>query len=203
LIYLRKAQNIIVLMALLADPVVVFAQNKVVVVPLFGDEAPTHKVIFVTKMEYTGDLGGPTGADEKCQMEADLPNSMVQGKDFKAWVSGGLATDFTAGQRSFNRSTLPYRRVDNEPLADNFDDLVSGSIDNPISVEADGTTRLSSFPWTGVSSNGSSAPSSCLGWESADFDDNGQFGQLSATSTWTQAGSTVCSNAGTLICVEQ
>ena len=62
-----------VAVALLAATVSTLAHNKVVVIPLGGDESPTSKTIFVTKQQFNGGLGGPSGADQKCQAAADAP----------------------------------------------------------------------------------------------------------------------------------
>jgi len=59
--------------------------DKVVIIPLGGDEAPTYKVVFITKVASNGNLGGPSGADEICQTEADTQGSKVQGLGF-GWI---------------------------------------------------------------------------------------------------------------------
>lgn len=175
----------------------VFAQTRVVVVPLFvgeestgGEEstAPTSKSVFITEALYNGDLGGPEGADAKCQEQADAAGSLVQGKRFMAWIADGLATDFQNNGRVFNRSEMPYVRVDGQMVAVNYNDLVEESfgggpiLQNPINITQKGLAAVPSqvgfmtgvTAHTGIDFNGrfitSDEPNDfkCQSWTSAD-----------------------------------
>lgn len=106
----------------------VYAQTdppvKVVVIPLFvGDEAATDKVIFITKDTFTGNLGGLGGADEKCQADADAPDSKVKGKIFKAWL--GPPTNPLAGGRQFIVYDLPYLTTNGALYAGSYSSLIA------------------------------------------------------------------------------
>lgn len=61
----KETMQLMVAVALLTATISLQAHNKVVVVPLSGDEAPMSKVVFITEQLFTGSLGGPTGADER------------------------------------------------------------------------------------------------------------------------------------------
>ncbi len=50
---------------------------------------PNEKTVFVTKASFKSNLGGLTGADDKCQAEADDPASIVPSGTYLAWLSDG------------------------------------------------------------------------------------------------------------------
>jgi len=183
------------------------AQEKVVIVPLFGDDAPTSKVVFITNGTFTGNLGGPEGADAKCQAEADnLPGSRVIGKKFKAWISGGLCTDFTSGCRIFIRSELPYRMLDGTLVAASFDALIRGQIRHNIDIKADSVGRARVSVWTGLEADGQESEATCGAWTM-----DGENGLLGASDApinqesriWTEDGADVCFFPSALYCFEQ
>jgi len=179
------------------------AQNRVVVVPLGGDEALDHKVIFKTTSVYDGDLDGPTGADSKCASEAEGVGSKVSGRTFRAWVSGDLASDFQNLDRVMHRSTLPYTLVDGTLLADDYADLTDGTIANVINLDATGAASpRDSFVWTGLSNFGQFGISNCSNWSSNNMSISGDVGQ-STTNLWSATGASSCSNEYHLYCIEQ
>jgi hypothetical protein len=49
--------------------------------------AYAQKTVFVTSAKFKSNLGGLTGADEKCQTEADGPASIVPSGTYLAWLS--------------------------------------------------------------------------------------------------------------------
>lgn len=183
------------------------AQNKVVVIPLFGDEAPTSKVVFVTEATFDGNLGGPEGADDKCQAEADAVGSKVQGKVFKAWISGGLSDDFDGTGRVFIRYDLPYLKVDGTQIATNYLDLLDTDINSAIDVSAAGTGGIVNKVWTGIQEDGNFVPASetCSAWEDYKDGDVGQTGSSGATDEdWTEEFPVVsCEGSHSLYCFEQ
>jgi hypothetical protein len=103
-------------------------------------EAELFKKVFVTSEIFTANLGGISGADDKCNdaaAAAGLPGT------YKAWISDSS----TSPSISFTRFTQPYVLVDasNTRIADNWTDLTTcdeGSdqcLDNPINVDENGT----------------------------------------------------------------
>lgn len=194
-----------------------FAQTKVVVIPLFGDDVPvvpTYKLVFVTNATFKGNLGGPEGADDKCQAEADsLPGSLVQGKEFKAWVSGDLATDFSAVGRRFAGSSLPYRLVGGGDIALNFNGITDGATPgrllSPFNRTAAGElidTIRTRFVWTGISNLGVDTGFSCANWTLGGGAVNATVGivSVSSGSGWTQRPTIHnCGNIASLYCFEQ
>ena len=55
--------------------------------PAYADQH--GKTVFLTIASFNGDLGGLTGADEKCQEEADGPASIVPSGTYLAWLPDG------------------------------------------------------------------------------------------------------------------
>jgi len=203
----KSLLRINITLVLLACFAVVSAHDKVVVIPMMGEEAPDHRIVFATQGAWTGDLGGPEGADEKCQAEADASGSMVQGRLFKAWLSRDLPNNFALDGRYFHRSSLPYKRVDGEQVAADYGELFAGDVnsrlDNPINLSADG---IPSFihTWTGLTSEGYRSPNDCDGWESSDSSLLGEYGYSFATgSAWIRLGDWTCAEPRGLICFEQ
>ena len=63
------------------------------------------KTVFVTNESFKGkNLGGLTGADGKCQAEADDPASIVPSGTYLAWLSDGTDSPDTR----FTKSSHPY-----------------------------------------------------------------------------------------------
>ncbi len=52
--------------------------------PAYADQH--GKTVFLTIASFNGNLGGLTGADEKCQAEADGPASIVPSSTYLAWL---------------------------------------------------------------------------------------------------------------------
>src|SRR5690349_8427688 len=72
------------------------------------------KKIFVTSLDYTGNLGGTTGADGKCAARATVAN--LAGT-YKAWISTTGADD---AKTRLAHSTGAYVRVDGVPIANDW-----------------------------------------------------------------------------------
>jgi len=91
-----------------------------------------ERVVFVSSETYTGDLGGPSGADEKCQRLADaarLPGT------FMAWISD----DVSSPAQDFTRSRVPYVLVDGTVVADDWEDLTTAfDLRHAIDLDEDG-----------------------------------------------------------------
>ena len=112
--YIEQVVGLLVktlVMSLLLSVATSHAQNKVVVVPLFGDDIPAPvpdpKIVFVSAEQPSADLGGLDVADRICQtlaLAAGAPSSL-EGKDFKAWLFGPNTDTFhfddPTGSRQF------------------------------------------------------------------------------------------------------
>ena len=110
-----------------------YAQTKVVVIPVFGDDAAKEKVIFITKARFDGDLvsaanaltgvsgitDGLIAGDTLCQADADAPDSKVKGKTFRAWLGPAL-DHLVAGARPFNIFDLTYVTPNGDQYASSY-----------------------------------------------------------------------------------
>jgi len=120
--------------------------------------------VFVTSTTYTGNLGGLTGADAKCQARADaagLPGT------YMAWLSDSTGSPDTR----FVKSTGPYTLVDDTIIAANWDDLIDGTLPLSINLDEIGSLMLFSSPtnvWSTTASDGTRASNShCNDWSSS------------------------------------
>ncbi len=155
------------------------------------------KVIFVTSIRYTAALGGVEGADATCMahaVAAALPG------DFRAWIS---TPDAPASAR-LAHSDIPYRRLDGEVIADNWDDLVDGDLRTALNIDEAGDTVFGDV-WTGTLQDGSAyASSDCDGFTNGSTTSAALCGSASSTSsTWTENIVPTCSTPLRLYCVQQ
>ncbi len=148
------------------------AANKVVVIPLSsgggaaaGQSCPggefvygfdvngnilcssSTKTVFVTSNYYNGDLGGVTGADDKCQAAA---NSAGLSGVYKAWISVATSSPSIA----FTQSVVPYVTTRGDRIASNWTDLTDGTLINPILGDEYGTALVDADVWTNTKADG-------------------------------------------------
>jgi hypothetical protein len=93
---------------------------------------PNEKNVFVTKASFKSNMGGLAGADAKCQSEVDDPASIVPSGTYRPWLFDGHDSPDTR----FTRSSHPYLRSYGAKIAENYTDLMDGSILNKISIDA-------------------------------------------------------------------
>ena len=156
--------------------------------------------VFVTSTKYDGDLGGLVGGDARCQEQAD---AAMLGGSWLAWLGDG--TDGPATR--FVQSKLEYRRVSGELIAENWDDLIDGTITVPINVDETGTPLPDDddmIVWTAVfHTGGNPTPVNCDGWTTA-AETLVPTGLATATDTgWTVTAPRNCSEMHRLYCFEQ
>jgi len=161
----------------------------------------TSKRAFITSTTYTGNLGGLSGADAKCQARANTANL---GGVWKAWISG----DSISAASRLAHSTTPYRRIDGTLIANNWDDLIDGSLQSPITITELNTTNNSNFVWTNTTISGEvnlPQSSSCYDWTSTSTTNlTGACGDpTQITYRWTNYGSAGCTFTRSLYCFEQ
>lgn len=163
------------------------------------------KVTFITSTVYDGNLGGLAGADTKCQARATaagLPGT------YKAWLSDNTGSPSSR----FTQSANPYILVDGTKLANNWGDLIDGTLLSAINKsELGGAGGVGTVGcpgasvWTNTNTNGTqlNGGSSCNNWSStAGSSIWGQQGQLSSSWTnWCSGGT--CSWTDPLYCFQQ
>ena len=123
-----------------------------------------HKKVFVTSASYNGNLGGVSGANEKCQL---LATEVGLEGNFEAWVLNP-SSNF---DRSFDN--IPYYLIDGTLVADNWIDLTDGGIQNPINMDENGDIVPSGTrAWTATNSGGNAQGNDCNDWTKGSVSDS-------------------------------
>lgn len=173
--------------------------------PVCAGEADCERYVFVTSDVYTGeDIGAAIGADGRCNARAALAGTLPQlvGRSFQAWVSDDLA-NFTASAR-LTHGTRPYRLVNGVLVANDWNQLTSGSILHPINVTEQGSVVGQELVWTGTNALGEVATKTCTSWSINGADNTGTVGRANVTdSTWTNSGISMCGVGHRLYCFER
>ena len=164
------------------------------------------KTVFITSSTFDSNLGGLTGADAKCQAEAEASNSVVPPGTYMAWLSDGTNSPNTR----FNRSSQPYVLPNGKKVAENYDDLIDGSILNAINLGPHGKPVGYQPYWTGTNPDGTTASDGdyngiCGGWaEESPAGKYGMNGHTGKTSTfWTTEKGYPCRRTLKLACFQQ
>lgn len=171
---------------------------------------PPTRFAFVTSEKFTGDLGGLTGADAKCQMLADaagLPGT------YMAWLSDDTGSPATRMTRSKGPYVLPNGAV----VVDSWDALTAdpmAPLQAPITMTETMGVPPVLFPncgvfgcsavWTNTTRTGTlaTAGGSCSNWAiTAGGGNFGDWGEVDAF--WTFAGWGLCTEERLLYCFEQ
>lgn len=174
------------------------------------------KVVFVSSVAYTGDLGGLDGADAKCAAlasAADLPGT------FKAWLSDSTGSPSTR----FTHPTVDYVLADGITVfANGWSDL--GQNNHALDMnEQGGPPPLSDTPcaglnggyaaWVSTNADGTPAPNvasglhSCSNWSSEAVETSSVgLGSPVAANSWIgfcSSGVPSCSKSAPIFCFEQ
>ncbi len=169
-------------------------------------------LVFVTSTSYSGNLGGLSGADNKCR---ELAISAGLQGTYKAWLSYTV----TSAKSRISHSNYPYVNVIGETIANNWNDLTDGSLDNSINIDETGKRLTANVgAWTGTTSDGSISNVSgindnCNSWTNA-TNNNGVYGwanhplgALSVGPGWTSASHVNCAVSDSfplhLYCIQQ
>jgi hypothetical protein len=123
---------------------------------------------------------------------------------YKAWISDPQSSPAT----TFSHSAAPYVRVDGVRIADNWQALLTGSLQNPLNLDESGrpiNTSVTQTTWTAVVPNGTFyTGGNCNDWQ--DFKVFGAEGIIGATDgTWSLNVGVLspCTKRDPLYCVEQ
>ncbi len=159
------------------------------------------RVVFVTSVAYTGDLGGISGADAKCQALADAsPNPRIKGHTFQAWVS----TITIAVSARFTHGSQPYVLGDATVVASDWADLTDGTLANGIDIDELDRLHDNANAWTATTSNGANyANAGCESWTNGT---NGSaiFGNVGGSGLgWSSNGPQPCPASNLLYCFEK
>ena len=178
--------------------------SAVALLTAIAGSAYAQKTVFVTSAQFNGNLGGLTGADDKCQAEANGPASIVPSGTYLAWLSDGTDSPDTR----FTKSSHPYVLPDGTKIAEDYTDLTDGQILHPINIDPTGKALGLRKFWTGTNADGTSSDQlvTCDGW-TADplINFHGRAGVTNLKSTlWsTRRARISCARINPLICFQQ
>ncbi|MCA9690274.1 MAG: DUF4215 domain-containing protein [Nannocystaceae bacterium] len=160
------------------------------------------RVIFVTFEPFPADLGGLDGADHICQAAA-ADAGLEHADSFRAWIASKDGSPDTR----MHKSTGRYVLVTGLPVAQSWDDLTDGTLENPINV-----TELGTLSENGVFTNTTPQgtlhpePFDCDGWTSVSGDLLYRFGISAVTDErwvdYDMFGPDVCLGESRLYCTE-
>jgi len=168
--------------------------------PAYADQH--EKTVFVTSATFSGNLGGLTGADDKCQAEADGPASIVPSGTYLAWLSDGTDSPDTR----FTKSAHPYILPNGTKIAEDFADLTNGSILHSIDIDTTGELVGTQKIWTGTNPDGTTAQSfmTCGGWVDPYVNAKGTVGNTMQTrEMWSSYQYDRCKRSHKLACFQQ
>ena len=189
---------------------------------------PDYRRVFVTSIQFTGDLrtecfnlcggdvlclircgdDGIKAADEICNILAKTVDPPLPGT-YKAWVTGDSVDSSPSSRFSSvtKSSSVPFRRIDEQLVAENFSDLTDGTdIAATININELGNQATEGFVWTNTNQFGQKASDNhCSNWTSSEFTKSGLLGENSATNqNWTNTGvASPCSEKISLYCFQQ
>lgn len=160
------------------------------------------KRIFISATAFNGDLGGPSGADAKCQSDARAPS----GGTFKAMLAGGArracttpdCTSASEQQDWVFAANTSYVRLDGQPL---FTSSSNGLVASyPLANDLGSAINF----WAGLEADWTGHAESCAGWTSSSGELRGRVGWGAITDkSWIQGGNFTCADTAPLVCVEQ
>jgi hypothetical protein len=157
------------------------------------------KRIFISSTEQNGALGGLAGADALCQTLAT--NAGHQGQ-FRAFMSDSTVS---AAMR-LTQANIPYRLVSGAVVADDWQDLVDGTLDANILTTETGSIAFTVGVMTGTNEMGAYATmgfaSNCLDWQSSDSEEVCVAG-FANNPLWAAWGTGSCVGTRRINCVEQ
>jgi hypothetical protein len=172
-----------------------------------GGAQSETKLVFVSSVRYTGNMGGLAGADTNCQSLAAAAGRQGQ---FRAWLS----TLSTPAWMRLTHSAVPYVLRSGAVVANDWSDFTSGTLRHAIDeTEGDAPPPNSTSHcnplafWTATDERGAEfGPADCTGWTDAtDTSSLVVEGVLAANdpkwSTFCYGNS--CGNDSPIVCLEQ
>jgi hypothetical protein len=156
------------------------------------------KFAFVTTQLFTGNLGGLSGADAKCQQVADSsPKAWLHSRTWRAYIG-----DNTALPQRACSNTIDYYDTNGDliPLRSGINHCSINYVIRYVYISETGSSLGHPYIWIGRYSTGSSYPS-CNNWST------NSSGETGTICHYTGSG-TSCSNYGCdrtypIICFEQ
>ncbi|KZN54342.1 DUF1554 domain-containing protein, partial [Pseudoalteromonas luteoviolacea] len=167
-----------------------------------GQQPANNKAVFATSQVYSGNLGGSTGADAKCQSLADASDAAPSGV-YKALLS----TSSTTATRVIKDEHI-YMRVDGRTVATGSN-LLSSTPSWEIDLDENGNS-VTGHVWTNTNRFGQRIDwRVCNDFTSSStvdmYSNNGSVVGIIGTGSFTWLNGTVlsCNNNARLYCVQQ
>ena len=170
------------------------------------DPVVQQSIVFVTKASFAGVSSGnlPASGHTACRDEAiaaGLPG------EYRAWISTSVSSP--SNEPGYNNPD-GYIRVDGQMIAANYGAL-SGPLDNPIELHADGTSYQAGAAWTSTLPSGllwvQGPDLACANWRSDHQGPNlkGGLGLTLSTGTgkWTAGYRALCEKSFPVYCFQQ
>lgn len=163
------------------------------------------KRVFATRTQYSGALGGLTGADAKCALAATAAG--LSGT-YKAWLSDGttdalsrITSDgpwFTVSKSGFGNWLETTRMFNNKA------NLQTLPLDNYLSWADEVAADFEGEIWTGTDTGGARRTDTCASWTNGTSGAGGQgrLGGTTGASVWTNYGTSACNLSQALLCFE-
>ncbi|MGB1277694.1 MAG: DUF4215 domain-containing protein, partial [Nannocystaceae bacterium] len=155
-----------------------------------NDMCIRDRYVFVTNEKFQGDIKGMSNlsgvlvADSVCRTRANSAGLKTDA-DFLAWLSDG---ETSPAQRFFH-SPGRYVLPDGTVVADSWDDLADGTLQNPILMTETKELPPPSTVWTNTNPDGTPASeTSCENWSTKEIGVKSLLGIMAKTDgEWTNA----------------
>lgn len=165
-----------------------------------GNSANTKR-IFVSGASQQGNFGGTGGADAWCSNRA---NTAGLGTAWKALISDSEVDQYAVNRVPLNWGTL--QNMNGQTVATSWNDLWDGAIGTLINRSEFNTLVTGGSVWTGSDANGRVSGNTCLGWTTNSTSTlwYTRYGNTGTTgSGWLNTGTTSCSTAAYMYCIEE
>lgn len=172
-----------------------------------NDTCVRDRYVFATDEQYQGDIkkmsniSGIEVADSVCRTRANAAGLKTDA-DFLAWLSD----DETSPAQRFFRSPGRYILPDGTVVADSWDDLTDGTLQNPINLTPTLQEPEANTAWTNTNPDGTRASEfSCENWTSKELGADGILGVTEyVDSEWTKVDMPLgCAVPSHVYCFEQ
>ena len=165
-------------------------------------ECARDSIVFITSESYQGyALDGLYGADQRCRSLAAKAN-LQRPLTFRAWLS----TPSMAAADRLLHSRGRYMLTNGIVIAQDWDELTSGTLQSPIVVDENSQTK-EDFAWTGTLPDGQPALGSefCGEWKETEgfLIFGGEGLSIATDSTWSFFDQGGCGSESSLYCFEQ
>lgn len=161
--------------------------------------------VFVTSEEWAGNLGGLSGADAKCQIQADAgAKTAPMNANWTALLSMiALPSTLTVNARDRVNISSPVFSVDGTLVATDGADLWDGNLGSAITLDPSGIIpSLAGHAWTASDYNGVAIDSGCGSWTQTWFEFNSRVGfSYDSDYRWFEGGLGNCSTSKQLYCI--